>query len=90
MQRRMLAWLAGGAGLAVVLYRRARRRPAEQAPDPAEELRRKLDKSRADAEPALTVERPPDLDERRRDVHERGRAAIDAMRGRDAPQDEPA
>jgi hypothetical protein len=82
--RRLLAWLACAAGAAIVLRRRLRRRPAGvAAADPAEELRRKLDESRAEPsspEPEPAPE-PPGLDERRRGVHERGRAAIDRMRG---------
>ena len=64
----------------------------EPAADPAEELRRKLDESRTEdqvpAEPAAAEPEalPAGLEERRRAVHDRGRAAIDAMR---APPDEP-
>jgi hypothetical protein len=54
--------------------------PAEHGP--AEELRRKLDEARA-REPAEAEQ--PDLEEspeeRRRRVHEHGRAATDKMRG---------
>jgi hypothetical protein len=87
--RRVLAWLACGAG-ALLFWRRlsGRRAQAPAAPDPAEELRRKLDESRA--EPAIRAEEPPPsspagLGERRREVHDRGRAAIDRMRGETPP-----
>ncbi len=85
-----LAGLAAGAG-ALLLFRRRllrRRKPGAQAPDPAEELKRKLDESRAvPAEPEPAAEPHPEpsresLADRRRQVHERGRGAIDRMRGR--------
>ena len=83
--RRGLAWLAGGLGVVgLVLYRKLRRAPAPKpAVEPAEELRQKLDEARAREEPepepapALT----DDLETRRREVHERGRAAVEEMRG---------
>jgi len=70
--------------------RRSQPLPAlEPAGDPAAELRRKLDESRPlvderdDFESAeTTVDRasvPGELEERRRRVHERGRAAVDEM-----------
>ena len=88
--RRFFAWLGCLLG-AFWIFRWFRRGPAaEPAADPADELRRTLEASRED-EPA----RPPadetaeaGLDERRRAVHDRGRAAIDAMRARpDDPGD---
>ncbi len=79
--RRLAAGLGLGMGLAW-LFRRLR--PSAQAvarrDDPAEELRRKLAESRT-PETAPEPEPEPPLDERRRTVHERGRAAIDEMRG---------
>jgi hypothetical protein len=94
---RRLAFLTGGAafGLAA-LWRTVRRRSrghAEPVADPrAEDLRARLDESRAvvadreefegaetpvnEAEPV-----PADLDERRRAVHADGRSAVDRMRG---------
>ena len=62
-----------------------RRKKNEPAADPAEELKRKLEESRApqpEPEPATPVEqqeRP--LDERRDEVHRRARESIDRMRG---------
>jgi hypothetical protein len=82
--RRLLAWVACGAGALLFLRRLRRPRPAAaRGADPAEELRRKLDAARAvPAEPRPAPEpEAPGLDERRRGVHERGRAAIDRMRG---------
>lgn len=92
--RRFFAWLGCLLG-ALWIFRWFRRGspPAAPAADPAEELRRKLEESRADepapAEPSAAEPEAPQagLDERRRAVHDRGRAAIDAMR---APPDEPA
>lgn len=88
--RRLLAWVAGLAGGAAA-YRAFRRgpQPAPGAePDPAEALRAKLAEAKAagdDRETFEAGERPvdeaPDPDERRRAVHERGRAAVDEMRG---------
>jgi hypothetical protein len=88
MRRRKL--LIGG-GIAVAgsaLYRRLRRKKPASEPDPAAELRQKLDESRA-----LTQERDefeagevpvdqaePGIDERRRDVHEQAQSSIEEMR----------
>jgi hypothetical protein len=50
LMRARTAWLAGATGAAIAVYRRLRRIPAPpaSAPDPrAEELRRRLDESRA-------------------------------------------
>ena len=90
--RRFLAWLACGAGAAFVFRWRLRRRAAaEPAADPAEELKHALEESRASEPdpPAADPEQPPTgVDERRREVHERGRAAIDEMRDRGAREHE--
>ena len=82
MWRRLLVITGLVALIAYVLRRPRRSAPAAlegYADDPAEELRRKLDETRgrAEAEAELT----DDLDDRRRDVHERARAAADEMRG---------
>jgi hypothetical protein len=86
--RARTAWLAGAAGAAVAAYRRFRRR--EPAEDPrAEELRRKLEESRAvveeQHEEAASAETPVDeadlgVDDRRAAVHKRAREAADEMR----------
>jgi cation diffusion facilitator CzcD-associated flavoprotein CzcO len=92
-----MAIVGGGLGGLVVvraLRRRFRRKPPEARADAdprAEELRRKLDESRAvvdDREEFESAETPvdaaeslpDDLDERRRQVHERARARADQMR----------
>ena len=85
--RKPVAWLAGALGLAGLwrLLRRRRARvaaPAEVPPadDPAEALRAKLAETR-DAEPEHEPSpEPASLAERRRAVHDAGRAAIDEMR----------
>ena len=80
--KRLVAWLAGLAG-GILAYRKFRRKP-EPAPPvaPAEELRAKLAEARAAAPPAEPEQAAaePDVDERRRAVHEQGRQAIDEMR----------
>ena len=69
------------------LFRWRRKPAAVAAPeaDPAEELKRKLAQSRAaepepEAEPEAEAPAAP-LEDRRRAVHERARAAIESMRG---------
>jgi hypothetical protein len=93
--RGRLVWFLGGialGGAALARVLRSRPRPAELAPDPrAAELRRKLAESRAivaerdEFEQGETsvdeAEAPaPDVEDRRRDVHEEGRAAARRMR----------
>ncbi len=95
--RRFFAWLGCLLGALWIFKWFRRGSPpapaADLAADPAEELRRKLEESRADeptpTEPSVAEPEAPEagLDERRRAVHDRGRAAIDAMR---VPPDEPA
>jgi hypothetical protein len=86
--RRFVTWIGCLLG-ALWIFRWFRRGSSpEPTADPAEELRRKLDESRADeqasAEPPTAEPEAPEagLDERRRAVHDRGRAAIDDMRAR--------
>lgn len=91
--RNRLAWVAGAAGAAGMAYRALRRRPraeTESAADPrAEELRRKLDESKAagdDREEFEAGETPVDeadasVDAKRAAVHDRARAAAREMRG---------
>jgi hypothetical protein len=87
--RARTAWLGaiGVAGAAVVRALRRKQAPLP-APDPrAEELRQKLEESRTvvdEREEFESAETPVDqaeVDDRRREVHERGRAAADQMRG---------
>jgi hypothetical protein len=88
--RARTAWLGaiGVAGAAVL--RSLRRKPATvgPAPDPrAEELRQRIDESRAlvderdEFESAETPVDQAEVDDRRRAVHERGREAVERMRG---------
>lgn len=82
--RRRLTWLLVTLGI-VALVRRLRRKPeagleTTETEDPADELRRKLADSRSDEE--MSPPEPPEatVEERRGDVHEQGRAALDEMR----------
>ena len=92
--RRLVGWISGAVG-GLTAYRLLRRRP-QVAPEPgpdtrAEELREKLAESRV-AEPAVeepqaepaaeadTAVEPESPEERRRRVHDEGRAALDEMR----------
>ena len=78
--KRWLAVLAGGFG--VVAYIRGRRRWQPVPVPPADELRAKLAESRAAAEPepeAAPEPAPDRVGERRQDVHDRARAAIDEL-----------
>ena len=91
--RRLLA-LLGVVALAWAWLKHRGRPEAPAELDPrADELRRRLDESRAlaEEEPAAddftSGETPVDADERREDVHARGRAAIDEMRGDDGARD---
>ncbi len=90
--RARIAWLAGAVGVAGAAAYRALRRNEAPAEDPrAEELRRKLDESRTIVEereefeaaetPVNDVPEPAEVEDRRKAVHERGRAAADEMRG---------
>jgi hypothetical protein len=87
----------GGIVVARTLTRRRRATPvpAPDVPDPrADELRRKLAESRdlagereefeAAETPVDRVEPAVDPDARRREIHERGRAAAEEMRGESA------
>ena len=90
--RRLVALLAGGLGLAGLV--RARRRSAGPVPavDPrADELRRKLDESKAivDEREEFELGEAPvnevDVDTRRAAVHEQARAAIDSIKSEETP-----
>ena len=90
--RRLYAWFAGfvGGAAAYRVFKRPPRpqpRPARDG-DPADELKAKLAEARAagdDREAFEAGETPvdeapdPDVDARRRSVHEQARAAIDEM-----------
>ena len=80
----------GGALGGLAVWRLRRRKPApapELAPDPAAELRAKLEESkpllteRDSFEEAETpIDAAPDPDSRRRDVHEAAKARIDELK----------
>jgi hypothetical protein len=88
--------VAGAAGAAIAAWRKFRQPPPEPTPaeDPrAEELRQKLEESRAvvdepeefdSAETTVDQAEPVDVGDRREAVHERGRAAAEEMRRRSA------
>ena len=79
--KRWIAVVAGGFGLVAYLRRRRRSEPTQA--EPADELRAKLAASRAESdEPAGETTEPAAADEvgdRRRDVHERARQAVDEL-----------
>lgn len=77
--KRLLALLLGGLGLRTLLRRRS---PATLGPSPADDLRAKLDETRA-GEPAAAPgpEPEPEAGDRRADVHARARAAMDELKG---------
>jgi hypothetical protein len=86
-----LAWLAALLGFAAFARRLRRRREEPAAVDPADELRRKLDESRSIVSerdefeegetPVDRAESASGVDERRRQVHEQGRSAVEEMQG---------
>jgi hypothetical protein len=78
--KRLLALLAGVFGLRALLRRRPR--PAfPHGSSPADELRTRLAESRAVPEPPVAdPEVEPGVDERRADVHNRARGAIDELK----------
>jgi hypothetical protein len=92
-----LAWITGGIVVTgAYAWRKLRAPYAEpegeapaEADTRADELRRRLEESRAlveerdDFEAGETPLDSADPDERRRSVHEQGRAAVDEMRGED-------
>jgi hypothetical protein len=84
--RKLVKWTIVTLGIAA-LVRWLKRRgqepaiaPSEAADDPADALRRKLAESRPDVEPDTAAETPAaSVDERRADVHEKGRSALSDM-----------
>ena len=81
--RRFLTGLGLAAAAAVVLGRSRRRKQTPPAAEPAEELKQKLAETRTDEAPPEPEpeEQEAPLDERRRGVHDRARAAMDDMLG---------
>ena len=100
--RSRFAWLLAGFGIAAALGSRLLRRTAaptprpEPAPEPdprADELRQRIAEARevvderaAFEEAETTIDEAPDPASRRREVHDRGRAALDRMRGEPPPE----
>jgi hypothetical protein len=100
--RSRFAWLLAGFGIAAALRSRLFRRKvtssplpgAAPEPDPrANELRQRIAEARevvderdAFEEAEVTIDDAPDPASRRRDVHDRGRAALDRMRGESPPE----
>jgi hypothetical protein len=74
---RLIAVLLGGAGM--FAFWRRRRKPAEPEVSPADELRTKLAESRAAGAEEPEPELESDLEQRRREVHERAKGAIDEL-----------
>jgi hypothetical protein len=74
----LIALLLGGFGLGAYLRSRARRHP-EPDYSPADELRSKLAETRTAEEPEPEPGLETELEERRREVHERARGAIDDL-----------
>ena len=101
MQSRF-AWLLAGFGIAAALGSRLFRRqvapsplpePAPEADPRADELRQRIAEAREVVderdtfeEAEVTIDDAPDPASRRRDVHDRGRAALDRMRGESPPE----
>lgn len=90
--RKLLTWVVVSFGIAALVRKLRARAHADEHPvtaagsDPAEELRQKLAETREDEMPVPGAPPLPEptLDERRADVHEEGRAAIDEMQKPDA------
>jgi hypothetical protein len=99
--RSRFAWLLAGFGIAAALRSRLFRRPATSTPLPvpapepdprADELKQRIaearevvDERETFEEAEVTIDEAPDPASRRRDVHDRGRAALDRMRGESPP-----
>ena len=75
---RLIAVLLGGFGLGAYLRRRRSRQSVPEY-SPADELRSKLAETRTAEEPEPEQGLETDLEERRREVHERARGAIDDL-----------
>lgn len=87
--RTLFRWLVVTLGIAALVRWLRRRRavpaaaPAETLEDPADELRRKLEESRALAQETATPEPAPSVEERRSEIHAQGRAAVSEMTSSD-------
>ena len=76
---RLIALLLGGFGLGAYLRRRRRHTTEEPEFSPADELKAKLAETRAQAEEPESEPEAPDLGDRRAEVHERARRAMDEL-----------
>ena len=90
--RKLLKWIVVSVGITALVRWFKRRGAAADlatpavpvADDPAEELRKKLAETREADEPDATPDTPDaTVGERRADVHEQGRAAVDEMKPSD-------
>jgi len=82
MWRRLLVVLGLAAFASYFLRRRVPAPPPATEGDPSEELRRKLEETRATEQEPTAAESPvADLDARRREVHARARTVVDEMHG---------
>jgi hypothetical protein len=89
---RALAWLGGAFGLAWLWQRlRPRPEPAALAPDPAAELRSRIEQAReatddrddfdaAEGQPVDEVGEPRSIEERRQAIHDKAQQALGEMR----------
>ena len=100
--RSRFAWLLAGFGIAAALRSRLLRRPATSTPLPepasepdprADELKQRIAEAREVVderatfeEAETTIDDAPDPASRRREVHDRGKAALDRMRGQSPPE----
>ena len=89
--RKLATWVVVTLGIAALLHRLKRRQaaaesatPTAYAPDPADELRRKLAESRRESTATEAVPEAT-VSERRAEVHGEARAALDEMRSRAEP-----
>jgi hypothetical protein len=89
--RRRLTWLLVSLGIAALVRRLKRRgddtEPTPPSPprenDPADELRQKIAESREDEPVDVPPTTETTVEERRADVHDQGRSALDDMREAD-------
>ena len=88
--RKLATWVVVMLGIAALLHRLKRRQAAAEPPtattpaDPADELRRKLAESRTESAATEAVPEAT-VSERRAEVHDEARAALDEMRSRAEP-----
>jgi hypothetical protein len=93
--RKLVTWVIVSLGVAALVRKLRRRDESEWsvdtavAPspssvgvaqeDPADELRRKLDETRTEGEASTPAAAESSVEERRAEVHDQGRAALDEM-----------